>query len=141
MSEEFSPGLKIMLERIREFPEDFLDTHSGMLYSGKLSWESLVNEVMRENDTFTKEEQKAVRDALRGARRARFDGAVMELLAKKPEPTDFNEVYGQAIQKAVLTGTGILGAQPPQKMVISRSQLEMARGIINATPKVEGGSV
>lgn len=124
MSEEFSPGVKIILDRIREFPEDFVNAQSGMLYSDRLSWENLVGEIMRDNNTFTKEEQKAVRDALRNARRARFDGAVMELLAKKPGE-DFNEIYGQALQNAVLTGTGVL--QSPKKLIISRAQMEIAK--------------
>jgi hypothetical protein len=137
MSEEFSPGLKIMLERIREFPEDFLSMHNGMLFSDKLSWESLVNEVMRENDTFTKEEQKAVRDALRGARRARFDGAVVELLAKKPE-----ELIGyQEAMRLDSSGYLSVGTQTPKKMIFNRSQLEIAKRFANGTFKAEGGSV
>lgn len=129
MSEEFSPGIKIILERIREFPEDFAYVHSGMLYSDRLSWENLVGEIMREGDTFTKEEQKAVRDALRGARRARFDGAVMDMLAKKPDE-DFNEAYGAAIKGTITTGTGIL--QPPKKMIINRAQMEIAEKLAKA---------
>ena len=137
MSEEFSPGLKILLERIREFPEDFLEVRSGMLYNDVLSWGDLVNEVMREGDTFTREEQKAVRDALRYARRTRFDGAVMDLLAKKPkEPVQYQEAM-----RLDSSGNLGIGIQTPKKMIISRSQLEMAKRIINATPKVEGGPV
>lgn len=133
--EEFSPGIKIMIERIREFPEDFEDALPGNLYADRLSWENLVGEVMRDNDTFTKEEQKAVRDALRGARRARFDGAVMELLAKKPEDTvekwrDFNTQYAAAL-KGVIT-TGIEMSEGPKNMIINRTQMEVAKRIAEA---------
>lgn len=123
MNEEFSPGIKIILERIRDFPDDFIDVRSGALYTSKSSWRNLVGEIMNDDETFTKEEQKAVRDALRSVRRLQFDARVLDLLAGKPETEDFNDVYGQAIQKSLLTGA----VQSPKKLVISRAQMEIAK--------------
>ena len=148
MSEEFSPGVKIILERIRDFPDDFVDVRSGALYSSKSSWRNLVGELMGDDEAFTEEERKAVRDALKIARRAQFDARVLDLSAGKPESEDFNELYGQAIQNAVLTGTGVL--QSPKKLVINRAQMEIAKKLAEsqfdqeyakAKPKMEGGPV
>ena len=148
MSEEFSPGVKIILERIRDFPDDFVDVRSGALYSSKSSWRNLVGEIMSDDETFTKEEKNAVRTALRTTRRAQFDARVLDLLAGKPETEDFNELYGQAIQNAVLTGTGVL--QSPKKLIINRAQMEIAKKLAEsqfdqeyakAKPKMEGGPV
>lgn len=128
-NEQFSPGIKIILERIREFPEDFVNARSGNLYTERLSWENLVGEVMREGDTFTKEEQKALRDALRGARRAQFDAKVLDLLAKKPKDMmeEWNEAYGAVIQSGIATGTGM--SQVPKRILMSRAEMEIAKRI------------
>lgn len=148
MSEEFSPGVKIILDRIREFPEHFVNARSGVLYDTRPSWTNLIGEITGDSDTFTKEEKKAVRDALRTARRAQFDARVLEMLAGKPEPEEFNELYGQAIQNSLLTGTGV--AQHPKKLVINRAQMEIAKKLAEsqfdreyakAKPKMEGGPV
>lgn len=120
MSEEFSPGLKILLERIREFPEDFLEVRSGMLYNDAPSWGDLVNEVMREGDTFTREEQKAVRDALRYARRTRFDGAVMDLLVKKPkEPEPESYRFKTGSRYAQQLGASMVATQNVAQNILS----------------------
>ena len=148
MSEEFSPGVKIILERIRDFPDDFIDVRSGALYTSKSSWRNLVGEIMSDDETFTKEEKNAVRTALRTTRRAQFDARVLDLLAGKPEPEDFNEAFGQAIQNSLLTGTGM--AQHPKKLIINRAQMEIAKKLAEsqfdqeyakAEPKMEGGPV
>ena len=125
MNEEFSPGVKIILERIREFPEHFVNARSGALYDTRPSWANLIGEIMGDNDTFTKEEKKAVRDALRTAHRAQFDARVLGMLAGRSEPEDFNDAYGHAIQNSLLTGTGM--SQSPKKLVISRAQMEIAK--------------
>lgn len=127
MNEEFSPGVKIILERIRDFPDDFVDVRSGMLYTSKSSWRNLVGEIMNNDETFTKEEKDAVRVALRTVRRAQFDARVLDLLAGKPAE-DFNEVYGQAVQNALITGTGALQSQ--KKLAINRAQMEIAKKLV-----------
>ena len=130
MTEEFSTGVKIILERIREFPDDFINAESGALFDNSLSWENLVGEMMRKDDTFTKEEQKAVRDALRDARRARFDGAVMELLAQPPK------------KKIRITRSG--GIVGPANMIDQAKKLlemQFDQEYAKAIPKMEGGKV
>lgn len=84
MSEEFSTGVKIVLDRIRDFPDDFISHRTLMI--GRTSWADLAQQIMREQDTFTDKERKTVRDALRNARRKDFDGMVLDKLAEKPEP-------------------------------------------------------
>ena len=130
MSEEFSAGVKIILERIREFPDDFINAESGALFSDHLSWENLVGEIMRNNNTFTKEEQKAVRDALRDMRRARFDGAVMELLA---QPAKKKIAITRASSLLVPSSM----ANQAKKLLEAQFDQEYAK----AKPKMEGGGV
>ena len=76
MNEEFSPGIQMLLGRIENFPHEF---STGGLRQTK--WYELAAVVMREKDTFSDAERKAVRDALRNNRRREFDGKVLELLA------------------------------------------------------------
>lgn len=129
MSEEFSPGVKIILDRIREFPENFIDARSGNLFGTRPSWANLVGEIMSDDETFTKEEQSAVRTALRTVRRAQFDARVLEMLAGKPEPEDFiNEAFGPVIQNSLLTGTGI--SRSPKNLIVSRAQMEIAKKLV-----------
>jgi hypothetical protein len=109
MSEEFSPGVKIVLERIRDFPDDFIGHRT--LSIGHSSWANMAQQIMREQDTFTDKERKAVRDTLRDARRKEFDGEVMDLLAGKPEPEP------QLVEN--------------KKMLISRAQLDIMQKMTN----------
>lgn len=105
MSEEFSTGVKIVLDRIKEFPDDFIGHRT--LTIGRASWPDMAQQIMREQDTFTNEERKAVRDALRNARRKEFDSMVLDKLAEKPEPQP----------------------EKPErkKIMINRAQMEIAR--------------
>ena len=108
MNEGFSTGVKIVLDRIRDFPDDFIG-HRGLIV-GRTSWQDMAQQIMREKDTFTNEERKAVRDALRSARRNEFDSMVLDKLAEKPEPQP----------------------EKPErkKIMINRAQVEVARRII-----------
>ena len=79
--EGFSPGIQMLLGRIENFPHEF---STGGLRQTK--WYELAAVVMREKDTFSDAERKAVRDALRNNRHREFDGKVLELLAAQNEP-------------------------------------------------------
>jgi hypothetical protein len=120
VNEEFSTGVKIILDRIKEFPDDFINA-----FSPNSRWGKLADHIIREKDTFTDEERRAVRTALRDARRADFDGKVIGTLA---EPAQ----------------------QDRKKILISKSLMTAAEKIMNdeftkayglATPKAEGEQV
>lgn len=123
MSEEFSTGVKIILDRIRDFPDDFINA-----FSPNSRWGKLADHIIREKDTFTDEERRAVRAALRDARRADFDGKVIGTLA---EPTQqdrkkiliskslmtaaekiMKDEFDKAYAGAVTTGLGVAQIKP-----------------------------
>ena len=81
MTTEMSAGVRIILERIENYPQDFAP---NMLQTSS-SWASLASMVVREKDTFSEEERKAVRDALRNGRRREFDARIMDKLNEQPE--------------------------------------------------------
>lgn len=118
--DEMSTGVKIILDRIKEFPDDFINA-----FNTHNRWVKLADQVLRDKDTFTDEERRAVRTALRDARRAEFDGAVIGTLAEPPQ-------------------------QDRKKLVINKSLMHVARKIMDAefdkayheaTPKAEGGLI
>lgn len=132
MSEEFSPGVKIILDRIREFPDDFVGSKDAW-HGERLSWSNMAAHILREKDTFTDEERRAVRNALRDARRADFDASVAELLAQPPK------------KKVVIKKTG--GIVAPANMAEQMAEI-LAKQFKHehdyyqkAIPKMEGGKV
>lgn len=85
MTEKYSPGIRVILERIREFPEEFADALANRTYGSEPSWVNLVGEIMRDDEAFSPDERSAVRQALARARRTVFEGAVLEMLANPPK--------------------------------------------------------
>jgi len=67
-------GVEILLERMKTNPEEFVGVEGG--YS---KWGQLMNGSW---DTFTAEEQKALKDGLTEAKREHFNGEVMRVLAQ-----------------------------------------------------------
>ena len=96
MTTEMSAGVRIILERIENYPQDFAP---DMLQTSS-SWASLASIVVREKDTFSEEERKAVRDALRNGRRREFDARIMDKLNEQPR---VKTVGGGAMTKAQMT--------------------------------------
>jgi len=95
MKEEMSHGVKIILERLRDFPADFVKAgpYNTVGQYHETSWADLATYITAQKETFTEEERKAVHDAMRVARRLQFDAAVMDLLARPPEQfTDDTEL-------------------------------------------------
>ncbi len=72
-------GVEILLERMKTNPEEFVGVEGG--YS---KWGQLMNGSW---DTFTAEEQKALKDGLTEAKREHFNGEVMRVLAGDVEET------------------------------------------------------
>ena len=103
MTTEMSAGVRIILERIENFPGDFTPN----TLNNSTSWASLANMVVREKDTFSEEERKAVRDALRNSRRREFDARIMDKLNEQPEralkggmtKAQMNQVINETLSK------------------------------------------
>lgn len=112
MSEEFSPGVKIILERMRDFPEEFILRNEKRYHihpeGGRPTWYELARHVTTEHETFTPAERDAVNRAWVGVKRAEFDATVMDLLAGKPEPEPENK-----------------------KLLINRAQLDIMQKMTN----------
>ena len=87
MTEEFSPGVRIVLDRIRDFPQEFSPENREDFFNTRKTWKTVADHIMREKDTFSEEERRAVRTALRNTRRAEFDATVLELLAQPQKKT------------------------------------------------------
>lgn len=73
-------GMKIILERMKTHPEEFV---SDLGLSSR--WENLVH---MNNDVLTNEEKKAFNDAIHELRRQRFTARVLEVLMEEPTQLD-----------------------------------------------------
>lgn len=97
MTTEMSAGVRIILERIENYPQDFAP---NMLQTSS-SWASLASMVVREKETFSEEERRAVRDALRNGRRREFDARIMDKLNEQPEKGVANGITKDQITQAI----------------------------------------
>lgn len=112
MTEKCSPGIRIILERIREFPEEFVDALATRTYGSEPSWVNFVGEIMRDDEAFSPDERIAVRQALARARRTVFEGAVLEMLANPPKK--------QALYPTSMTATA-------KNLTLNAAQMQIAR--------------
>jgi hypothetical protein len=80
-------GIKILLERIKTNPEEFL---GGAKYH---KWSLIID---RYKDFFTEEESKALQDALRDIVMPQFNKEVLKTLMAEEAEEDFNP-FGKAI--------------------------------------------
>lgn len=91
IEKEFSQGVKILLERMENNPEDFVGTGNGYPKFGMFA--DLMRDVIRGNRVkdwddwylFTKAEQSALVEGYKKMMRARFDQGVMMRLLEEPE--------------------------------------------------------
>lgn len=73
-------GMKIILERMKTHPEEFVDD------LGRISrWENLVQMYL---SILTEEEKKAFDDGIQELRRQRFTARVLEILVEEPVEID-----------------------------------------------------
>ena len=77
-------GIKILLERMKTHPEEFLENND---YVGSSKWGKLIQ---RYNTVLTKEEIKAFNDALHELHRQQFTADVLESLLQEPVKIDPN---------------------------------------------------
>ena len=94
IEKEFSQGVKIMLERMQNNPEDFVGTDEPPHRTPKFSiFADLMRDVVRGDKVkhwddwylLTKEEQSALIQGYKNMMRSRFDRGVMKRLLDEPE--------------------------------------------------------
>jgi len=84
-------GVKILLERIKTNPEEFL---GGEKYH---KWSLIID---RYKDFFTEEESKALTDALRNVVMPQFNKEVLKKLMVEESDDEIFEPFGRPILKA-----------------------------------------
>jgi hypothetical protein len=94
IEKEFSQGVKILLERMQNNPEDFVGTDEPPHRTPKFSmFGDLMREIIRGDKVkhwddwylLTKEEQNALIQGYKGMMRSRFDQGIMKRLLDEPE--------------------------------------------------------
>ena len=98
-------GVEILLERMKTNPEEFVGVEGG--YS---KWGQLMNGSW---DTFTAEEQKALKDGLTEAKREHFNGEVMRVLAGHMDVVTSDEYLFRKPSKIIA----------PQNMIAQATQI------------------
>jgi len=112
---EFSQGVKILLDRMQNNPEDFIGGDDPYKAPKFELFAKLMNDVIRGDRVknwqdwylFTKAEQTALIEGYKNMMRARFDQGIMSKLLEEPRPYIKPEYYGKplttsAIQKEAL---------------------------------------
>lgn len=94
IEKEFSQGVKILLERMQNNPEDFVGTDEPPYYPPKFSmFADLMRDILRGEKVrhwddwhlLTKAEQSALIQGYKDMMRARFDMGIMKKLLEEPE--------------------------------------------------------
>lgn len=136
IEKEFSQGVKILLERMENNPEDFV---SGDRYPKFGMFADLMRDVVRGNRVkdwddwylFTKAEQSALVEGYKKMMRSRFDQGIMQRLLDEPESrpelgvdwsTDATDAYRLAIDRAMI-GT----PEIPTKLMLNPTQMKLAQ--------------
>lgn len=78
-------GIEILLQRIKDCPDEFF-IETNVFSQTRSRWVSLVGSVMN-SDIFTAEEVQAVKDAMKEAKRLKFNEQVLTTLAEGDNPT------------------------------------------------------
>lgn len=136
IEKEFSQGVKILLERMENNPEDFV---SKDRYPKFGMFADLMKDIVRGNRTknwddwhlFTKAEQSALVEGYKKMMRARFDQGIMQRLLDEPESrpelavdwsSDATDAYRLAIDSAMV-GT----PRTPTKFMLNPTQMKLAQ--------------
>ena len=140
IEKEFSQGVKILLERMQNNPEDFLtgyDSHNEPKFG---LFADLMKDVIRGTRVkqwddwylFTKAEQSALIQGYKDMMRARFDQGVMRKLLEDPnEPVVKKEYYGKPLTASAITNHALRVLQDeyaknPTTFKLTQSQVAMA---------------
>lgn len=155
IEKEFSQGVKILLERMENNPEDFVGTDEPPYYPPKFSmFADLMRDILRGEKVrhwddwhlLTKAEQSALIQGYKDMMRARFDMGIMKKLLEEPEdagiklksrshpsngPLTANQITQDALkilEKEFENGL-LVGAPPatPKKFLLNPSQMTLAQ--------------
>ena len=109
---EFCQGVKILLERMQNNPEDFVGNDEPPYSSPKFEmFADLMNDVIRGERVknwqdwylFTKAEQTALIEGYKDMMRTRFDRGIMRKLLEEPqEPVVKKEYYGKPLTTSAI---------------------------------------
>ena len=112
IEKEFSQGVKILLERMQNNPEDFIGGDDPYKEPKFEMFADLMNNVIRGEKVkswqdwylFTKAEQIALIQGYKDMMRARFDQGIMKRLLEEPEePIIKKEYFGKSITASEIT--------------------------------------
>jgi hypothetical protein len=112
IEKEFSQGVKILLERMQNNPEDFVSGDDPYKAPKFEMFANLMNDVIRGERVknwqdwylFTKAEQTALIEGYKDMMRTRFDQGIMRKLLEEPqEPVIKKEYYGKPITASEIT--------------------------------------
>jgi hypothetical protein len=147
IEKEFSQGVKILLERMENNPEDFVgsDDPERMYETPKFRiFADLMRDVVRGDKVkhwedwylLTKEEQAALIQGYKNMMRSRFDQGIMKRLLEEPEqPIIKKEYYGKPLTAAQITNEALKvleqeldrGMLQPKKFLLNPSQVAIAQ--------------
>ncbi len=137
---EFCQGVKILLERMKNNPEDFVTSYHSHDEPKFGMFADLMKDVIRGNKVkewedwylFTKAEQTALIEGYKDMMRARFDQGILRKLLEEPqEPLIKKEYYGKpltlsTIQNEALKALEQAYAKNPTTFNLTPSQVAMA---------------
>ncbi len=146
IGKEFSQGVKILLERMENNPEDFVgsDDPERMYETPKFRiFADLMRDVVRGDKVkhwedwylLTKEEQAALIQGYKNMMRARFDQGIMKRLLEEPEPPIVKkEYYAKPLTISQITHEALETLQQeldremlqPKKFLLNPSQVTLA---------------
>lgn len=155
IEKEFSQGVKILLERMQNNPEDFLGTDEPPYHPPKFSiFADLMRDILRGEKVrhwddwhlLTKAEQSALVEGYKNMMRARFDVGIMRKLLEEPEdagiklksrshPSNGPLTAAQLTNEALMIlekefsksiDEGVLNPARPKKLLIGPTQWNLA---------------
>lgn len=107
-------GLKILIERIREYPDDFEGPSSDYAFARGGSWLNCLNEAQKlcQRKAFPDEDVQAFNEALEGLAVAVFEARVLEALNTPRVPQVENQ-YQEAMRISSAGNLGISTQKSP----------------------------
>jgi hypothetical protein len=144
IEKEFSQGVKILLERMENNPEDFINADEPPYHSPKFKmFADLMHDVIRGDKVkhwqdwylFTKAEQTALIEGYKNMMRAKFDQGVMRKLLGEPVETIIKkEYYGKPLTIDQITREALetlekefdKGMLQPKQFLLNATQWNLA---------------
>jgi hypothetical protein len=142
IEKEFSQGVKILLERMQNNPEDFVTSYHSDDEPKFGMFADLMRDIVRGDKVkwddwhlFTKAEQTALIEGFKEMMRARFDQGIMSKLLEEPKYEDFSkkEYYGKPLTINQITNESLrllekqFANPKPTTFTLNSSQLKLAQ--------------